>query len=103
MSPIDVYVLLDVLTELLADLIHEPISKPIYPPPTIAIFFGTLDKLKAPVDESIFSSSNFTPGSANGSDPVLIIEFFVSIIVCFLLLSVIKISFFDLKLAIYHY
>jgi hypothetical protein len=44
-----------------------------YPPPTIIIFFGNFEIDKAPVEESIFSSSKSIPGIETGSDPVLII------------------------------
>ena len=39
-------------------------------------FLGTSFKESAPVDETIFSSSNLTPGKDTGSEPVAIIIFF---------------------------
>ena len=51
----------------------EPISNPIYPPPMITNFLGTLLNDKAPVEETIIFSSIFIPGKEVGSEPVLII------------------------------
>mmetsp|Transcript_4115 Transcript_4115/g.7090 ORF Transcript_4115/g.7090 Transcript_4115/m.7090 type:complete len:239 (+) Transcript_4115:527-1243(+) len=56
----------------------EPSSRPMMPPPITTIFFGTSFKDKAPVDETIFSSSMVTPGSGVTSDPVARMMFFPS-------------------------
>jgi hypothetical protein len=46
-----------------------------YPPPMTTIFFGTSFSFKAPVEETIFSSSISRPGSGVTSDPVAMITF----------------------------
>ena len=74
----------------------EPISNPIYPPPTTTIFFGSLEILRAPVDERIFFSSKSIPGRDKGSDPVLIIVLSVLIFISDLSFLT-NISFFSLK------
>ena len=71
-----------------------------YPPPTTTIFFGTCSNLSAPVDETITFSSISTPGNDTGTEPVAIIVFSVCIIVSLLSLSLITISFLDLKLPV---
>ena len=47
-----------------------------YPPPIIIRFFGTLLKLKAPVEETMIFSSISIFGKEDGLEPVLITIFF---------------------------
>jgi len=61
---------------------------------------GTCSNLSAPVDETITFSSISIPGNDTGTEPVAIIVFSVCIIVSLLLLSLITISFLDLKLPV---
>ena len=73
----------------------EPISRPIYPPPITASLPGTLSKDKAPVEETIFSSSISMPGNEETSDPVAITIFLALMLVLLLLLPKTTISFFE--------
>ena len=59
----------------------EPSSSPITPAPTTISFFGTLGRLKAPVEETTVFSSISTPGSFATSEPVAITIALVSRIV----------------------
>ena len=53
----------------------DPNSTPMTPAPIKTIFLGTSLRLRAPVEETIFSSSNSIPGKGVTSEPVAIIMF----------------------------
>ncbi len=59
----------------------EPSSRPITPAPTTIIFFGTLGRLSAPVEETTVFSSISTPGRRATSEPVAMTIAFVSSVV----------------------
>ena len=56
-------------------------------------FLGTSFKDSAPVEETIFSSSNLIPGSDTASEPVAIIIFFATIFSILFSFDLIDISF----------
>ena len=55
----------------------EPSSSPITPPPITTKWFGTFERLSAPVEDTIIFSSISMPGRSVTSDPVAITIFLV--------------------------
>mmetsp|Transcript_22894 Transcript_22894/g.36821 ORF Transcript_22894/g.36821 Transcript_22894/m.36821 type:complete len:259 (-) Transcript_22894:475-1251(-) len=58
----------------------EPSSRPMTPPPMTTMRLGTALRDRAPVEETMTSSSTSTPGSDAGSDPVARMMFFAEIV-----------------------
>ncbi|KAH3664299.1 hypothetical protein OGAPHI_004651 [Ogataea philodendri] len=48
----------------------DPISSPMIPPPIMTSFLGTSESERAPVEETILSSSISIPGNGVTSEPV---------------------------------